>query len=587
MTGESLKAAGTTGPPLRRRRRPGRRRLGIGSVLLLILLVYLVIGPIVMLILSSAEDTSAGVAISPPFPWTIDNVVTVLADPRTYAILGSTLVFSIACLVIAFVISLTLAWLVERTDLPFPGFVYVITVAPAGMPGVISAIAWGLLMNPTNGVLNLVLRHFGGGTQGPLNAYTLPGMIFVQSLALVPLTFLLVTASLRNMNPNLEDAARTSGASAWTVLRRVSVPLLTPVLIGALIYQFVTVVEGVDIPLVLGLPGHVTVFSTQVYLTTHPAFGLPNYGVSSMYGILLLILAAAPLLLYYRVIRKAQDYATVGGKSFRPRKQRLGRWRWIAFALIMLYVLVSFVLPLLMLIYASLQPYLGLFSFESFSRFTLAGWTSTLGSSLFWSSLGNTIAVGLGAAAAVMLLSVGLSWIIVRAKSRISWLTDALAFIPHAIPGVVIALAVLLIYLVIPVPVFGTIWIIVIAMATQYLSLGTRLATGGISQIQIGLEEAARTSGARGWRVWGRVLLPLLRPVLINGFLLVFLNSIKNLTLPLVLQSSDNVVLSTLIWTSWNDGKVAETAVLSVILTAVTVVASILLRRFSGAQEEL
>src|SRR4029077_8262067 len=128
------------------------------------------------------------------------------------------------------------------------------------------------------------------------------------------------------------EAARASGAPPRTVLRRVTLPLLRPVIVGAAVYQFVNVIEAVDIPLTLGLPGHVTVFSTQVYRITHPSFGLPNYGAASAYGMLLLLLALAPLLVYNRIVRRAQEFATIGGKAFRPRVQRLGRWRWVAFA---------------------------------------------------------------------------------------------------------------------------------------------------------------------------------------------------------------------------------------------------------------
>jgi iron(III) transport system permease protein len=550
--------------------------------------VYLVVGPILMLLLTSFEDTTAGVTIRPPVPWSVANFTGALGDAQTYQVLGTTLIFAAACLLFAFVVSLIFAWLVERTDLPARGLIYVLVVATTGTPGLISAIGWGLLLNPTNGYLNVALRGmFGLHGRGPLNAYSLPAMIFVQGLALVPLTFLLITASLRNMSASLEDAARTSGAPPWAVLRKISLPLLRPVLIGAGIYQFVTVIEAVDIPLVLGLPGHVTVFSTQVYRVMHPAFGLPNYGAASTYGILLLALAMAPLLVYNRIVRRAQDYATVTGKAFRPRRQRLGRWRWVAFGASLLYAAVSFVLPLLVLVYTSLEPYVGSISMASLRRMTLAGYGRTLVSGMFVSTLERTLIMGLVASLAAMVLSVLLSWIIVRSRSRFAWIADTLAFIPHAIPGVVTALAVMLIYLLLPVPLYGTIWIIVVAMATQYISLGTRLTTGGIAQIQQGLEEAARASGARGSQVWRHVLLPLLRPILLNGFLLVFLATIKNLTLPLMLRSSDNTVMSTFIWDRWEYGDAPAAAVLSVVLTAVTVTAAILLRRLSGSGEEI
>jgi iron(III) transport system permease protein len=176
------------------------------------------------------------------------------------------------------------------------------------------------------------------------------------------------------------------------------------------------------------------------------------------------------------------------------------------------------------------------------------------------------------------------SWIIVRSRSRFSWMADVLAFMPHAMPGVVIGLAVLMIYLIMPVPIYGTIWIIVIAMGTQYVALGTRLTTGGIAQIQRSLEEAAEASGASNWQVWRRVLLPLLRPVFLNGFLLVLLASVQNLTLPIMLYVPGNQVLSSLIYTRWSGGDVSGTAVLSVVVTAITVVAAIALRRASGTR---
>ena len=560
----------------------------IVKTLAVVALIYLVFGPILMLVLASLQDTSQGVTIRTPIPWTLENFHKVFADTETYTVLLTTLVFAAACLVLSFVIALTFAWLVERSDMPGRGLIFVLVVAPSGMPGLISAIAWGLLINPTNGYVNEIIRGvFGLSGKGPFNAYSLPGMVFVQALALVPLTFLLITASLRGMSSSLEEAARASGAPPRTVLRRVTLPLLRPVIAGAAVYQFVSVIEAVDIPLTLGLPGHVTVFSTQVYRITHPSFGLPNYGAASAYGMLLLLLALAPLLFYNRIVRRAQEFATVGGKAFRPRVQRLGRWRWVAFAGAMSFVFVSFVLPLLVLLMASVEPYVGALSWSEIQHVTFDAYQQVLSSELFRSSLVSTILMGMAASALAMALSLILSWIIVRSRSRYAWMVDTLAFIPHAIPGVVIGLAVLLLYLLLPIPVYGTIWIIVIALATQYVSLGTRLTSGGITQIQKGLEEAAETSGAPASRVWRHVLVPLLWPVLLNGFLLVFLATIKNLTLPLVLQSSDNVVMSTLIWSRWDYGDVSGAAVLSVILTAVTVTAALALRRLSGSTTEI
>jgi iron(III) transport system permease protein len=565
----------------RRSRRISARTV-INTVTILVLL-YLVLGPLVMLFVSAFEDTSGGVVITPPFPWTGTNFRAVFTAPQTYTVLWRTVLFSGGALLFAFVVSLTFAWLVERTDLPARNTIFVFVVAPQGMPGLISAIAWSLLLNPTNGFINGVLRsvlHVSG--PGPLNVYSLPWMILVQGMALVPLTFLLITASLRGMNASLEDAARTSGSSFWTITRRVTLPLLKPAIIGALVYEFVTVVEAVDIPLVLGLPGHVTVLSTQIYNASHPAIGLPNYGVGSTYGIFLLTLALVPLLFYNRIVGDSGSYVTVTGKTFRPKIQELGRWKPWAMLFAWGYIFVSFVMPLVILIWASIQPYFGTLSRAALSRVTVKGYKSTLSSDAFVSALKNTLLVGLATAAMSMVLAMLLSWIIVRSHSRFRWMADVLAFMPHAIPGVVIGLATLLIYLILPIPVYGTIWIIVIAMGTQYVSLGTRLTTGGIAQIQRSLEEAAEASGAKQRHVWGRVLVPLLRPVFFNGFLMVFLASIQNLTLPLMLYSTGNLVLSSLIYSRWDYGDATGTAVLSVVMTAITILAAMSMRNAGG-----
>jgi iron(III) transport system permease protein len=578
-----------TEPPPPATRRSRRRPLSLRTVVsacTIAVLVYLVLGPILMLILSSFEDTKGGVTIHPPFPWTLDNYNKVFLSAQTYRLLGVTLLFSAACLIFAFVVSLLFAWLIERTDLPFRNGFYVLLVAPAGMPGLISAIAWGILLNPSNGYINLALRGlFGFGADGPFNVYSLPWMIFVQGLALVPMSFLLITASLRNINPVLEEAARTSGAGFATMVRKVSLPLLRPALVGALIYQFLTVIEAVDIPLVLGLPGNVRVFSTEVYRVTHPSFGLPDYGVSSAHGVLLLALALAPFVFYNRIIGRAQDYATVTGKNFRPKVLELGKWKAVAVLAASAFVFISFILPMLVLLWASTQPYLGAIDRAAFGRMTLHGYWVTLSASLFTSSLRNTLVLGFAAAFLAMALSMLVSWIIVRSRSRYRWVADWLAFMPHAMPGVVIGLATLLIYLILPVGVYGTIWIVVVAMGTQYISLGTRLTTSGIAQIQRALEEAAEASGAHAWQVWRHILIPLLRPVFLNGFLLIFLASVKNLTLPLMLQSPGNVVFATLIYNRWDYGDVTGAAVLSVVLTAITVTAALALRRASAQSE--
>ena len=575
--------------PAVRLRRPGfslhwsirGRTLAIIGVVLV--LVYLVIGPLGMLILSSFKATADALPFSHGVPWSLDNFHQVLFSRSTYLVLLTTFLFAGGSLAFSFALAMTLAWLIERTDLPFRNGFYVIIVASLGMPAVIAGISWALLADPLNGIINIPLRGlFNLDGRGPINIYTIPGLIFVQGLTLVPITFLLVTAAFRGMNVTMEDAARASGARFRVVLRRVTLPMLAPALLSALIYQFVTVIESFDIPLVIGLRGGITVLSTQIYLQAEPAAGLPNYGLGSAYSMILLVLALGPLLVYNWMISRSERFATITGQDFRPQRQSLGRWKVPALLLAIGFVLLLFVLPALVMIWTSLQPFYAVPSAESLRRVTLNAFGTVLGGTSMRRALSNTLLVGGVTAGATMVLGLFVSWILVRSRSKAKFALDVLAFIPHAMPGVIIALSILLIYLVLPVPILGTPWVIIIALSTQYVSLSTRLMTGGIVQVQRQLEEAAEASGASWGPTLRRIVLPIVMPTFINGFLLVFLNAIRNLTLALVLYTPSSIVLSTLVYRYWDHADTAETAVVGVIMVAMTLVLSVALRRFNA-----
>jgi iron(III) transport system permease protein len=545
------------------------------AVFAVAVLLYLVGGPLFILFGSAFQHSDFGLPFSSSSTWTFNNFTTVFGEGATYKVLGTTLEFALGSLAVAFVVSLAFSWLIERTNLPCRNLLFVLVVAPSGIPLLITSISWSLLLNPTNGVVNSVLEtifHF------KINAYSMVGMIFVQAFGMVPLTFLLITGSLRAMNGVMEDAADASGANRFAIIRRITIPLLTPALLGALIYEFVNSAENVDVPLVLGLPGHVHVLSTVIYTNTHPATGLPDYGLSGTYGLFLLIIALGPLIAYDRAIGSHGKYATITGRTYRPKTIDLGRWRWPIFGGAMAYIAVSFLLPFLMLLWTSFQPVYTGVSRAAWHRMTTSVWTSIWSTGSVSQAIKNTLVLGISVSLGTMILSLFIAWIIVRARSRFVWILDVLSFLPHAIPGVVIGLSVLLLYLILPIPVYGTIWIIVIAQMTLFVSLGTRLMGGAIAQTQVVLEDAAAASGAPMRRTWLRVIVPLVRPAFFNGCLLVFMASMQNLTLPLMLASQNNTVLSTLIWDRYNYGLPTQAAVLSLVMTVVTVTIAALLR---------
>lgn len=547
-------------------------------------LVYLVLGPLLMLLVSSFKSTEARLPFEEGTPFTLENYTHVFLDAQTYQILGTTLIFAVGSLSIGFVLSIALAYLVERTNMPFRSVVFVLIIASSALPGVIAGIAWLLLLNPTNGWVNVALRGVLGSeaSTGPIDLFTVPGLFFVQGLTLVPLSFLLISAAFRAMDASYEDAASASGARYAVVLRRVTLPLMAPAILAALVYQFVTAVESFDIPLIIGLRGGIYLLSTQIYLEVYPPSTLPNYGTASTYSVLLLALAIVPLLLYNRLItRSPERFATVTGHGYRARLVDLGKAKWIALTFCLLLLVVMFVLPFLVMVWLSLQPFYSVPSAESFGRMTLDAYETIWADGRTIDAIRNTLVAGVVASFAAMAIAFLTSWIIVRSKSRFRMWLDVLAFAPHAFPAVIIGISIALIYLLLPVPIYGTVWIIVIAFTTQYISLGTRLMTGGIAQIHSQLEEAGAVSGATWRQSLLKILLPLVLPAFINGFLLVFLACIKNLTLALMLFTNDSVVLSTLIYHRWTLGETAEAAVLGVMMSIITIALAIFLRRYA------
>jgi len=543
-------------------------------------LIYLIIGPLLILLYSSFRTGRNLLPFERAAEWTVQNYFDVFGSSATYTVMWNTFIYAAGALSLSFSLSIILAWLVERTTIPFRSTIYIVVIASLGIPAVLNAISWGLLLNPRTGAINIFLRTIIPGIErGPFDVYTMYGLIFVQGVTMVPITFLLITAAFRAMDSVLEEAALISGAPFATSVRRITLPILTPALLSALVYQLVTVVESFDIPLVIGLRGNITVLSTRIFLEVRPPLGLPNYGLASTYSVLMLMIAAIPLFYYQFIIGKSERFGTVSGKDYRQKRYDLGKWKTPVLILVFGYLLASVGLPLLMLIWTSLQPFYAPPSLEALSRVSLNAYRVMWTNPTFSLALWNTFVVGTVTAVTTMVMGFSVAWVSVRVKSRASKALDVLAFMPHAFPGVILALSILLIYLILPLNVVSTIWIIIIALATQYIALSSRVMTSSIVQIKAELEEAAAVSGAKQWAMMWRIVLPLVRPAFMNGLLLVFLMAIKNLTQALLLYSPRSVVLSTLIYNRWDNGRVAETAAVGVFTVGVTLVLSVLARR--------
>ena len=565
----------------------GRRRFRITGRGLYIagtvgLIIYLVTGPLAVLLFSSFKRTEGNLPFEAAAPYSLENYDDVFMSSSTYETLWNTGIYAAGALVLSFGIAISLAWLVERTDIPLRNTIYTLVIASLGIPAIIAGVSWGLLGNPRIGVVNVFLRwlfHLDG-RQGPFGIFSMRGMIAVQAMTMVPVTFLLITGAFRAMDASLEEVATVSGASFRQTIQKISLPVLAPALFSAFVYQIVTVVESLDIPLVIGLRGGIPVLSTRVYLELRPVGGLPNYGMASTFSILMLLLALGPLLYYNRLIARADRFGTVTGKAYRHKRYELGKAKPFVLLAAFGYLFIALILPLLILVWTSLIPFYEVPSRAALDRVSLEAYRNLNDSEFFIDALRNTLVVGATVALGVMLLGVLTAWIVVRTHTKWARALDVLAYVPHAMPGVIIGTSILLIYLVLPGPqVERTIWIIVIALSTQYTSLSTRLMNGAIAQIQVQLEEAAEVSGASQSQTFRKILLPLIMPPFVNGALLIFLLSIRNLTLALILMSPKSILLSVLIFTRWDAGQTEDTAAAGVVMVLITLTLSIVLRR--------
>ena len=545
--------------------------------------VYLISAPLVMLLVTAFRGPDDFLPFEPGAHWSLEHLRAVYGDAVLYAVtVPDTLQFVGGSVVLTFVTAFALAWLVERTDLPLRNVLFTLLLFPLLVPSVVLAIAWIYLLGPNAGWINVALRSIVRVEHGgPFDVFSLPGLIVCQSAALVPFVFLLLTATLRTMNPALEEASSTAGASPWTTFWRVTIPVLRPGLLAPLILASLVTLEQFEMPLMLGVPARVSVFSTRIFYELNPDSGLPIYGRAAAVALPFLLIALLLLAVYNRLTTRADHYVTVTGRGYRARRFPLGRWRWPALAASAAYVGLTSVLPALVLLWISLAGYRTP-SIESLGELSLDAYGSVLASSTFLLAAKNTFIAAATSAALVTAIGTVLAWMLVRTTMRGRGLLDAVSFISIGIPSVIAGLAAMVLYLSVPLPVYGTVWILVLAYSYR-LAVTTRLSRAGLLQLHPELEEASFTAGARWLTTFRRIVLPLLSPALVAGFVLLFIIGFREFTLPMVLSSADNVVLSVMLWRLFEDGRAAEaasvaTAIIVLVVPVIFVVRRIVLR---------
>jgi iron(III) transport system permease protein len=499
------------------------------------------------------------------------NFASAYGGDRLGSMAWSSLWFTVGSTALAVGVGAALAYVVVRTDVSGRKLLFVAGLAPLALPGVLYTIAWVFLAAPRSGILNAALGR------GTLNVFSPAGMIVVEALHLAPIAFLLLAAAFRALDPALEESALAAGVPPVTVIRRITLPLVAPALGAAVLIVAIRAIESFEVPALIGIPSGVWLLTSRIWrtLSSYP----PDLGAAAAYSLPLLALCAAGVLVVARVARRRRAYETITGRGFRPPVVHLGRWRAPIAACAWIYAVIATGLPLLALVYVSTQPFFTPPSRDTLSSITLQPYVHTLTDARTLESLWNSTLLGVGAATATVALAAVVAWIVLRTEISGRRILDELTFLPIAVPGLVLGLALLALYVRSPLPIYGTPWILLIAYATRFLPYASRAAAVSMGQVGRELEEAARVSGVGWWRTFRRVLLPLILPGLVAAWLYVFVLSLRELSSSILLYSPGNDVLAVRIWESYNQGHFADLSALGVLLVAAFAVASLVAYR--------
>jgi iron(III) transport system permease protein len=527
------------------------------------LLLILIGLPVLMVILMSLRTGFPGEDV----PFTLENFATVYMTPRTYEVLLNTLFFATSSVCITLLIAVPLVWILMRTDIPFKKTIYVLLTIGILIPVFLRTIAWILLLSPRIGLVNRWVQEAFALSNPPFNLYSLTGMAFVQGVSFVPGAFFMLAAAYRSMDPSLEEAAYTSGVGKLKTFLKINIPITWPAIAGVMVYLFMTAIAVFEVPAIIGLPARIHVLSSLIFTSTTPSTGLPDYGMAGAYGAIMLILGLMLAFLYVRLVKQGKKYTVITGRGYRPREIALGPWKWAALAFVFFYLCIEVFVPFAVLLWASLLPFLQLPSAEALSSLTLKHYLE-IPTHVGLRPFINTLILMFSVPTITMALSVLVSWIVIRTQVPFRGFLDTLVFIPHAVPGILMAVG--LAYLGLAYrdyfPLYGTVSIIVLAHTINWIAYGTRTTNSVMIQVHRELEEAGRVSGASAPRVLGKIILPLIAAGVLNSWIWIGMLSYREVTMSLTLLTRSNVVISTVVWQFWGSGWVPQVSALGVIL---------------------
>jgi iron(III) transport system permease protein len=506
--------------------------------------------------------------VRPPTAYGFDNFNGIFQYPQ---ILLNTLTVSVAATVMALVFGFVMAWILTRTNVPGRHLFEQLMAVPYYLTPLLGALAWSLLGSPESGFINQIWRALGGNGH-VIDINTAYGIAWVMALFEGSVAFVMIAAVMKSMDPALEEASQIMGASRIRTMLRITLPLVVPGVLGAAIFVFAEMLGSFAAALVLGLPSRYYVITTAIYqlVQQYP----PKIQVAAAMGVSLFAVMFFMLFLYRRIVM-AGSYVTITGKAFRPRVADIGPLRYLLLGVCLLYLFAAVGLPLVTLLYASLQKIA--VAFPAAGNWTLENFRVAVTMNAVRSALANSLLLGFGTATIGVVLMGLLAWLIYRSRLPGSGLIEYVVMFPQAVPRLVFAFGLMWAWVVFPIPIYGTLWLLLLAYLTVFLPLGVRTIAGVMLQIDKSLEECAQMCGA-SWAFRVRtVTIPLLVPGLVAAWLLLFIASIRELGASILLMGPHSKVITPSIVESWFGTSSELTAALALIQTLVVAIAMIVL----------
>lgn len=544
--------------------------------LLLLVCGALVLYPLVFLITESVNIGDP--QIFPPEEYGLGNYTELLSEPRV--LLNTLLVASIAT-VLAVLFGFVQAWILTRTTIPGRERLERLMELPYYMTPLIGALAWGVLLGPRTGLVNQAWRQLGFTTD-LFDIYSPWGIAWVMALFEGTVAFVMISAAMKSMDPSLEESSRVLGAGKLRTALRVTLPLVAPGVLSATVFVFAEMLGSFAAAFVLGIPGRFYVVTTAIWQAalSYP----PDYGRAAAMGLSLSVAMVITLGIARLIMRKG-SYATITGKAFRPRAMDVGALRWVLLAIAWGYIILAVLLPIGALTLTSFQRFATVI--VSQMQFTLGNFQTALAMGSLAPAFGNSLILGVSVATIGVPVIGVLAWIIYRSRTPGRGSMEFLIMVPQAVPRLVFGLGLLWAWINIPIPIYGTLWLLGIAYFTVLMPLGLRTIAGVVLQVDASLEECARVCGASWAHQMRTVTLPLLRPGLVAAWLLIFIASVRELGVSIFLMGPNSKVIAPAIVNSWLSASSELSAAMALLQTAMVFIAVAILfrvaRRVRGA----